>query len=187
MSLISLIQAYGYTAVFFGAFLEGETILVMAGFAAHGGYLELPWVMGIAAAGSFLGDQFYYSLGRHYGPQMLRRFPRMKPRVTRVLELLKRHNMPLIFGIRFMYGLRTVAPVAIGMSGVRWARFCVIDLISALIWAIAIAGAGYLFGQALELVIAHLRRYEEAVLILIGVAGAAVWIIHRRRHRHIPR
>ena len=36
--LQSLIEDYGYLAVFIGAFLEGETILVMAGFAAYQGY-----------------------------------------------------------------------------------------------------------------------------------------------------
>lgn len=182
MTLAALIQSYGYAAVFAGAFLEGETIVVMAGFSAERGYLYLPWVTGVAAVSGFLGDQLYFHLGRHYGPRLLQRFPRMKPRAARTLALLKRHNLLFIFALRFMYGLRTVGPLAIGMSRVGRVRFLVADLISALIWATLVAGAGYLFGQALELAFARLRRYEEAVLILIGLAGAAVWIM-RRRHR----
>ena len=184
MTLAALIQTYGYAAVLLGAFLEGETILVMAGFAAEQGYLSLPWVTGVAAVGGFLGDQLFFYLGRYYGPRVLRRFPRMKPRAARALALLKRHNLPLIFAIRFMYGLRLVGPLAIGMSRVGRVRFLVADLISALIWAALVAGAGYLFGQALELVFVRLRRYEEAILILIGVIGAVVWILHHRRQRH---
>lgn len=38
MSLESLIIAYGYPALFAGTFLEGETIVVIAGFLAHRGY-----------------------------------------------------------------------------------------------------------------------------------------------------
>jgi membrane protein DedA with SNARE-associated domain len=34
-----LLQKFGYLAVFVGTFLEGETILVMAGFFAERGYL----------------------------------------------------------------------------------------------------------------------------------------------------
>jgi len=38
------LQQYGYLAVFVGAILEGGTLLTMAGFAAHQGYLKmLPW------------------------------------------------------------------------------------------------------------------------------------------------
>ena len=44
-SLQSLIEHYGYFAVFLGCFLEGETVLVLAGFAAHMGYLSLPGVI----------------------------------------------------------------------------------------------------------------------------------------------
>jgi membrane protein DedA with SNARE-associated domain len=185
MTLASLIQNYGYVAVFMGTLLEGETILVMAGFAAERGYLSLPWVTGVAAVGGFLGDQLYFHLGRYYGPRLLQRFPRMKPRAARALGLLKRHNLSLIFGLRFMYGLRMVGPLAIGMSRVGRVRFLVVDLISALIWAALVAGAGYLFGQALELAFVRLRHYEEAVLILIGIIGAVVWIMHRRRRRHL--
>jgi membrane protein DedA with SNARE-associated domain len=185
MTLATLIQTYGYAAVFAGAFLEGETIVVMAGFAAERGYLSLPWVTGVAAVSGFLGDQLYFYLGRHYGPRVLRRFPRMKPRAARALALLKRHNLPFIFALRFMYGLRMVGPLAIGMSRVGRMRFLVADLVSALIWAALVAGAGYLFGQALELAFVRLRHYEEAVLIVIGVIGAIVWILHRVRQRHL--
>ena len=45
MSLPQLLTDYGYWAVFVGSLLEGETILILAGFAAHRGYLSLPLVM----------------------------------------------------------------------------------------------------------------------------------------------
>lgn len=66
----------------------------------------------------------------------------MKPRAVHVLVLLKRHNLSLIFAIRFLYGLRIVGPLAIGMSRVGQVRFLAADLISALIWAAIIADAG---------------------------------------------
>jgi membrane protein DedA with SNARE-associated domain len=53
--LQSLIENYGYLAVFIAAFLEGETILVMAGFAAYQGYLDLEKVILIALFGGLLG------------------------------------------------------------------------------------------------------------------------------------
>jgi len=50
MSLEELISTYGYAAIGIGTFLEGETILILVGFAAHRGYLELPWVIVFAIA-----------------------------------------------------------------------------------------------------------------------------------------
>lgn len=183
ISLAALLQSYGYLAVLVGAFLEGETILVMAGFAAHRGYLELQWVIGAAAVGSFLGDQFYFYLGRRYGKRILRRFPRFRPKAEHVGILLHRHQSALILAFRFWYGLRTVGPLAIGMSPVRWGRFFVLNLIGALAWAVLVGGAGFLFGQALALTLTDLRRYEEALLALMAVTGIAVWVAHHWRRR----
>ncbi|MGE5027135.1 MAG: DedA family protein [Betaproteobacteria bacterium] len=183
MTLAGLVQDYGYYAVLLGTFLEGETILVMAGFAAHSGYLELPWVIGIAAIGGTLGDQLYFYLGRRYGPQILARFPRLRPRAAKVTALLQRYHLPLILSIRFMYGLRTVGPLVFGMSRLGRLRFFVLNLAGALVWAVLVAGAGFLFGSALELLFADLRRYEEALLALMAGIGAVAWLIRRWRRR----
>jgi len=64
MTLESIVDTYGYVAVLLGTFLEGETILVLGGFAAHRGYLALPWVIVAAFFGSLCGDQLFFS-----GPQ----------------------------------------------------------------------------------------------------------------------
>jgi membrane protein DedA with SNARE-associated domain len=57
-----VIGSYGYIALFLGTFVEGETILLMAGFAAHLGYLYLPWVILVAFLGSLSGDQVFFLL-----------------------------------------------------------------------------------------------------------------------------
>lgn len=183
MSLAELTLSYGYLAVFLGTFLEGETVLVMAGFAAYGGYLNLYWVMGVATLGSFMGDQLFYFLGTRYGRQILERFPILKPRAARVLALIERYHTPLIPGIRFMYGLRIVAPLVFGMSAIPWYRFFLLNLLGALVWAILVSGAGYLFGEVLELLLADIHRYEAILLASLAVAGIAVWLGYLWRHR----
>lgn len=79
-----LIEQFGYPFLFLGTFLEGETILVIAGFLAHRMYLRLPWVIAVAFAGSLLGDQVAFFLGRHKGRGMLDRRPKWRARATRV-------------------------------------------------------------------------------------------------------
>ena len=179
--LQSLIENYGYLAVFIGAFLEGETILVMAGFAAYRGYLDLEKVILIALFASFLGDQLYFFLGRRHGRDILARFPTLKPRVERVDTLLHRYHLLLIPGIRFMYGLRIVGPIAFGMGRVEAVRFIFLNFIGAMLWAPLIAGAGYLFGEALELLLHDIHRYEKLILGAFICFGLGAWAVHRLR------
>ena len=71
MNLPELIETYGYWVVFGGTLLEGESVLLLAGFAAHRGLLELHTVIGVAIFGSFLGDQLLFFLGRYQGAKLL--------------------------------------------------------------------------------------------------------------------
>ena len=59
MELQNIIESYGYAAILIGTFLEGETILVPAGLAAHQGYLVLTGVILAAFLGSLCGDQLF--------------------------------------------------------------------------------------------------------------------------------
>ncbi|MBI3714858.1 MAG: DedA family protein [Betaproteobacteria bacterium] len=180
---IELLAQYGYLAVFVGSLLEGETILILAGFAAHQGYLSFPVVVGVAFCGGTLGDQFFFFLGRRYGQALFRRFPALAARAEPVKKLIHRYHSGLIFSIRFMYGLRIVGPIAIGMSDVLARRFVWINMLGASVWAPLIAGAGFLFGEALQRLIADSKRYEGMVLLLIVVAAALVGAFHYWRDR----
>ena len=183
MDLASLIQNWGYPAVFAGSLIEGETILALAAVAAHRGYLSLPWVIAAAAAGGFLGDQIYFLVGRFGGGRVLARWPRLRPGAERVRQLLDRYDTPLILGVRFLYGLRTVGPLAIGMSRVHWVRFALLNLAGAIVWAGLVAGIGYALGEALTRLLGDLKRVEEWVFgaVLVGGLALIAWLRHRGR------
>lgn len=193
VSFADLVTQYGYLAVFVGSLLEGETILVLAGFAVHQGHLRLPTVLAIAFAGGALGDQAFFWIGRVWGPALLRRWPGLQRSVQRVGELLQRHDAPLIVGIRFMYGLRIAGPIAMGVCGVAPWRFALFNLLGAAIWASAVGGLGYLLGEALQAVLGDVRRFEDtALLVVVGAAIAFAvgrrcirwWSKVRRRRAH---
>lgn len=182
MNVVDLIQTYGCLAVAAGAFLEGEASLVLGGFAAYRGHLALPEVIVVAAIATFLGDQLYFHLGRKYGAPLLMRFPSMQARAERARVLLQRHHLPLMLSIRFMYGLRTPGLIAMGMCKVSSLRFFALSLITAVIWAIGVVGAGYLFGGAMERLLANLGHYQlwlAGALLLFG----SLWFLLARRAR----
>lgn len=180
------IDNYGYLAVFIGTILEGDTVLMLAGFAAHRGYLTLAWVVGAAAFGGFLGDQFWYWLGRTRWPALAARFPSLGPAAEKVHRLLDRYDLWIIIGIRFMYGLRIAGPMVIGTSRVSPLRFAAFNFLGALLWASLIGGLGYAFGEAIEIMLQDAKHYERAAVVAIVGVGLAIWVyrwIRRRRMR----
>lgn len=187
MSLESLVSTYGYPALFVGTFLEGETILVIAGFLAHRGYLELPWVVLIAFLGTFSGDQLYFWLGRTKGSVFLKGRPSWQTGVQKVHDLLEQYHTFLILGFRFLYGLRSVTPFAIGLSMFDVKTFIILNAIGAIVWAIIVGTGGYLFGHALEIIIGDIKHYEFEILSAIAITGLMMWLVHfYRRWTHKP-
>jgi len=99
MELKQFIASYGNFAILIGTFLEGETILVLAGLAAHQGYLDLTGVILAAFAGSLCGDQFFFFLGREHSQAVLSRRPTWKDKVQKANRLLNRLQTQLIIGV----------------------------------------------------------------------------------------
>jgi membrane protein DedA with SNARE-associated domain len=98
--LESFLAKYGYLAILLGSVFEGETIMIMGGFSAHRGYLDLlPWVVLAGFAGNFIQNQVYLQL---------------------IMGEIKHLEVPILIGITVIGGLwffyhhrrRSKAPLA---------------------------------------------------------------------------
>jgi membrane protein DedA with SNARE-associated domain len=185
--LESFLAKYGYIAILLGTAFEGETIMIMGGFSAHRGYLELlPWVVLAGFVGNFIQNMIYFVLGRRYGNRMLEKHPDWKPRLQQVNGWLERFQSLLSIGLRFVPGFRTIGGVAIGMSDVSTGRFIFLNLIGAVLWAVFIGVLGYLCGHVLELIMGDIKHLEVPILVGIAVVGGLLFFVHRRRRAKAP-
>ncbi len=178
-----LIEKYGYFATLAGSLIEGETLLILSGLAAHRGYLDFVVVVMVGAVGGALGDFGFFLVGRHYRERFVERFPRLRPGFERVRRMIERYPTATIFGVRFLYGLRLVGPIAIGSTRLSLVRFVVVNAAGALVWSACWAGAGYVLGHAAERVLGELTRYEGYLFAGLLVTGVIVALVVRWRHR----
>lgn len=181
MDFAYFLENYGYLAVFVGALLEGETVLLLAGFLAHQGYMQPHWVSLAAFCGSLASDQLMFLLGRCKGEALLARFPRLARGVAKAAPLVRRHERLIILTFRFMYGLRNAIPFFLGLNGTALRLFIPLNIIGAAVWAAGMTAAGYFFGQALNAAFGRFHKYEPLALAAIILVAAAVWLIRRRK------
>ncbi len=183
--------AYFYLIVFVWTFLEGETIVLFAGFAAAQGLLRVEPLFLAACLGSFAGDQTYFWLGRHFGQAVLKRFPRFRHGVNVALKWLERYSAGFILTFRFIYGVRNFSSFALGVSAVGWRRFLWLNLFAAAVWAVTFVGLGYFLGHAMRKALPEIARSVRlsmlAALIVVGLATWLLrWIQRRRQFRPPP-
>lgn len=181
--LVDLIQNYGYLIVFIGTLLEGETIVILAGFAAFEGHLSLQYIIPLAVLGSSIGDHIFFYLGRLKGRSVLAKRPHWNVRVGKIHQLLERHQNLLIFGSRFMYGFRMAIPVVLGTSKVSALRFSLLNITGSIVWSLLFAFGGYAFGGAIETFLGNIKKIEGYVLLGIIIIIVLVQVINWWRAR----
>lgn len=187
-----LLANYGYWAVFIGCLLEGETILILGGLAAHQHVLQWPQVMVWATLGGMIGDQILFWTGRYFGPRLMPRLHRQQATIDRVSGLIERYPTASIFSVRFLYGMRLIGPLVIGASRLSPVRFSIINLLGAAVWAVLFVTAGYWAGEFLEDLLGNLKPYRLPIFIGVVMLAAAIATYRhfrakaKRAKRHQP-
>ncbi|MDZ7264675.1 MAG: DedA family protein [candidate division KSB1 bacterium] len=179
------IEQYGYLALFVGTIVEGETVVVLAGFAAARGYLHWYLVILIAFLGTTLTDHSLFFLGRCYGQNLLAKRLNWKNQIDRIHRYLQRYQNYAILGFRFLYGMRMIAAFAIGTSKIEIHRFCLLNIFSSLLWAAIYASGGYMFGQALAALLGDIQRYQFKFMMGIIIMALSLWIYRRIKKTNV--
>ncbi|MGY4768730.1 DedA family protein [Kribbella sp. CWNU-51] len=171
-------------AVMLGLVLPGETALVVAGFAAHQGWIALWPMVAVAIGSAALGDSVGYEVGRRLGPRL--RSSRLGLRVgddrwRRTDDFLRRHGGRAVLLGRFTAGLRALTPGMAGMARMPYLRtFLPWNVAGAIVWGAGCVLLGYGFSASLT-TLDH--ALTSVPLVLIAVA-AAVFVLLRIRKRH---
>jgi membrane protein DedA with SNARE-associated domain len=193
MEINRLIAEHGdwfYLIAFIWTFLEGETVVLFAGFAAAQGMLNPFLLLAATGLGSFAGDQSWFWVGRHFGSRLLDRFPRWRFGVEAALRWLERYNAGFILSFRFIYGVRNFSSFAMGMSAIRGKRFLALNFLAAALWAAGFIAVGYFLGHAFRAVLGDLARSFSLAMLGVFVAIACgVGLVHRvqrRRQLRVP-
>jgi membrane protein DedA with SNARE-associated domain len=175
-----MLSSYGYLALFIGTFLEGETILIIAGFAAYNGHMSLPLAILSAFLGSFAGDQTAFYVGRYNKKFLETRLKKWECRIEKVHRLLEKHQVLVLISFRFFYGFRNITPFAVGTSNISPLRFFCLNGIGAGIWAVAFGLGGYYLGDVLEHFLQEAKWWVAGGLMAV-IVGA--WCFKTIRSR----
>lgn len=186
MGIEEFLSTWGYLGIIAWTFLEGETVVIVAGILASQGLLDVWLVMLSGTCGSFCGDQLYYYIGRKYGTPLLARWPTMRRKIDWAFRLLRRHETGFILSFRFIYGIRNISPFVIGISGVQRLRFALLNLIAAVIWGAAFSFGGFFLGHALENYLGQYKFHALGIFVaLVASIGLYSWLRNRRQLRRL--
>jgi membrane protein DedA with SNARE-associated domain len=146
-SIAALVSRYGLLAVFGGTLLEGEGILIVAATLSAQGVLDPVRVWLAASTGAWLGHVFWFGMGRAIrGRRLALGSAAFRARAAKVKRLIEARPVTAILLLQYLYGLRLVGAVALGLTELSLLRFVLYQIVNCLVWAGLIGGVAYLLG-----------------------------------------
>jgi membrane protein DedA with SNARE-associated domain len=152
----SLAGSLPYLGIIAAAIVEGEVTYVAASVLVAHGHLNAIGVIAAGATGAAIGDQFYFYALRGRLSRWVARFPNVVRRAEPLVGRVRKHQAPMVLLIRFAPGLRIALAAACAYVEVNALMFSVLNVIAALVWAVALlvavawAGPAYLSSLGLS-------------------------------------
>jgi membrane protein DedA with SNARE-associated domain len=155
-----------------GVIVPGETLVILGGFYARRGELQLPWLMAIVCVAAIAGDNIGFLIGRRFGRGFLERHGRKLLVTPERLERAERyydvHGGKTVFLGRFIPVVRSIGFIVAGTARMEWRRFLAYDVAGAVLWGVGHTTLGYLIGQSYERWKGYLTPVGLVILLVLG-------------------
>jgi len=161
-----------------GLIVPGTVIMFGVGAIVATGSLGLKLVLLLAAVGAVAGDGISYWLGRHYREELRRIWPfaRYPAMLKNGEAFFHRHGGKSVLFGRFVGPLRPVIPVVAGMLGMGALHFSIVNVLSAIGWALVYILPGVFFGTSLAIAGAVSTRLAVLIFILLAGIWGFIWL-----------
>ncbi len=169
-TIITLLTEYQWPAIFIGAFLFGETVIIAAAFLAAGGLWTLTDVFWLSLAGTITSDSTWFLFGQKILP-LFNRGKQQKERQQRILASVETATggkpLALMLCAKFVYGTRILTIVYLSRLKLPYSSFAAFDTASSTIWLAVVCAIGWLTGKSMVNLAPYLNQFKYAALFLI--------------------
>lgn len=164
-------------------FLPGDSLLVVAGFYAAKGNLNIAYLNLLLGPLAVLGDACSYLIGKRMGPHLFNR-PKSRFFDPKYLHeahaFYERHGGKAIIIARFVPIVRTFVPVVAGIGAMGYRRFAAFNIIGGLSWVASMTLVGYFLGVQFPELLKHVEKVIIAVVAVSLLPGFIEYVKARR-------
>lgn len=176
--MLSNLETYGYVVLFLYSFGGGFLALMGAGVLSYAGHMDLSTSILVAFIANFIGDLVLVYMGRYNKKDVMVYLHKHKRKLALSHILMKKHGSWVIFLQKYVYGVKTLIPLAIGITKYDLKKFALLNLFASAIWALVIGIGSYMAGEAIKSAyeIISGRPYIAPVLLL-SLIGLIWWYL----------
>jgi len=182
--IIEALLGYGYLILFAYSFGGGMVAIIAAGVLSSAGKMDIGASIVVAGFANVIGSSFLFYMGR-YNKQALMPYIKAHRRKLALSHLLmKRYGDKIIFIQKFVYGLKTLVPMTIGITKYPVAKFHLLNILAATLWAVVLGLGSYFAGELLMQVSAFFSDNAYVAPLLLALIAGAIWLyFHKATHK----
>lgn len=172
----SNLATYGYIGLFLYSLGGGFVALVGAAVLAYMGKMDLTLVIAIAFIANALGDVLLFYMARYQKGTMMDGLRKHRRKLALSHVLMKKYGSSIILFQKFVYGIKTLIPIAIGLTKYDFKKFAVLNVLSAGVWALVVGLGSYYSGSVIVKLVEQISdKPWIAPVILVAFAGL-LWL-----------
>ncbi len=176
--MLTNLETYGYIVLFLYSFGGGFIALMGAGVLSYTGHMNLETAILVAFIANFLGDTMLFYMGRYNKKDVMGYLHRHKRKLALSHLLMKRHGSWVIFLQKYIYGIKTLIPLAIGLTKYDFKKFTLLNLFASAIWALIIGTVSYMAGEAIKSAYEIIaQRPYIAPIALLSIIALIWWYL----------
>ena len=167
--------------------IPSEVVLPLAGYLVFTGELEFVPALIASTLGSLVGAVLLEEAARYGGRPFAERFVRFARQDPETLQRaerwFQRRGPLMVLAGRCVPGVRSLVALPAGALRMPRAQYVLLTLIGSAVWNTVLITAGYLLGSQWERVSDAVGAVSTPLLVVLalGLAGALVWRMARRR------
>lgn len=175
--IIDSLEQWGYVLLFLYSFGGGYVGLITAGVMSALDKMDLCISIFVACAGNTLGSSLLAYLARYQKKDMMQYMQKHRRKIALSQLWLKKYSSWLIFFSKYLYGIKTLVPLAIGFSRFNLKKFLMFNLIACVIWAIIVGLCGYYASSGIIMLLEKIDAHSYLMPIVLLVLGMILYII----------
>lgn len=178
--IFSSLSTYGYIILFLYTLGGGMVAIIASGVLSFVGEMNLALCILIAAVSNFTGDTMLFYIGRYAKGEFAPYFKKQRRNLALAQVLFKKHGGKIILFKKYIYGLKTLVPVAIALTKYSFVKFSALNAISSAIWALSLGLISFYAGDFIIKIVDFIKQYPLLMPIFIFCILGAIFIYFKK-------
>jgi len=172
----SNLATYGYIGLFLYSLGGGFVALVGAGVLSYMGKMDIGTAIAVAFVANALGDVMLFYMARYQKTTMMEGIRKHRRKLALSHIMMKKYGSWIILMQKFVYGIKTLIPIAIGLTKYDFKKFAILNVGSSAIWALSVGLGSYYSGAPLMKVAELIGEKPWIAPIILVVFGGSLWL-----------